>query len=253
MERSFDLVVALLAVLKSGSCYVPLDSDLPHERLAFLLDDLSPAAILTQKHLIDRLPPTSAAVLRLDADSNRWADADPRNFAIDSGPDSLAYIIYTSGSTGQPKGCANTHRGIVNRLLWMQEAYELTPSDRVFQKTPYSFDVSVWEFFWPLMAGAELVIAEPGAHRDPDYLARTIAAERISVLHFVPSMLQAFLQAKNLADCTAIRDVICSGEALSVGFARTIFRAIPGSSPAQSLRADGSSSRRHRLAVQWRR
>src|SRR5439155_17251791 len=136
----------------------------------------------TQAHLADRLPAGARPVLRLDADAARWAaesDADPAPVTT---PDHLAYVIYTSGSTGQPKGCANTHRGIVNRLLWMQEEYKLSAADTVLQKTPYSFDVSVWEFFWPLLAGARLVIARPGGHRDGPYLENLIAAERVTVL-----------------------------------------------------------------------
>src|SRR5262249_13908757 len=142
------------------------------------------------------------------------AHAASENIESDICPDVLAYIIYTSGSTGTPKGCMNTHQGIVNRILWMQETYQLSPADGVLQKTPYSFDVSVWEFFWPLLTGARLVIAKPGGHRDPDYLARLIAEERITVLHFVPSMLQSFLQAGELDRIDSLRHVVCSGEAL---------------------------------------
>src|SRR6185503_8655212 len=122
--------------------------------------------------------------------------------------------IYTSGSTGRPKGAMNTHRGIVNRLFWMQEAFGLTPEDRVVQKTPFSFDVSVWEFFWPLFFGAQLVIAEPGGHRDSGYLAQLIVERGITTIHFVPSMLQLFLEDPRAAECASLRRVICSGEAL---------------------------------------
>src|SRR5207248_2659651 len=131
-------------------------------------------------------------------------------------PDNAAYVIYTSGSTGKPKGVVNIHKAIVNRLLWMQEAYQLTANDRVLQKTPYSFDVSVWEFFWPLMTGACLVMAKPGGHKDPDYLVDVIRRERITTLHFVPSMLQAFLEARELDSISSLKRVICSGEALPV-------------------------------------
>src|SRR6185369_13385180 len=172
-------------------------------------------AVLTQNHLADRLPPTPASILRLDADSDRWADADPRNLAIDSSPESLAYIIYTSGSTGRPKGAMNTHRGIVNRLLWMQETYRLDQSDCVLQKTPFSFDVSVWEFFWPLLCGARLVLARPWGHRDPAYLTKLIDQAGVTTLHFVPPMLQVFLEEPSLSECRRLRQVMCSGEALS--------------------------------------
>src|SRR6185503_5975636 len=122
--------------------------------------------------------------------------------------------IYTSGSTGRPKGAMNTHRGIVNRLFWMQEAFGLTPEDRVVQKTPFSFDVAGWEFFWPLLFGAQLVIAEPGGHRDSGYLAQLIVERGITTIHFVPSMLQLFLEDPGAAGCASLRRVICSGEAL---------------------------------------
>jgi hypothetical protein len=123
-------------------------------------------------------------------------------------------VIYTSGSTGQPKGAMISHRAITNRIHWMQEAYALTPADRVLQKTPFSFDVSVWEFFWPLLFGAELVIAEPGGHRDTGYLTRTIIDRGITTIHFVPSMLQLFLEDPRASDCTSLKRVVCSGEAL---------------------------------------
>src|SRR5262249_46650114 len=135
--------------------------------------------------------------------------------AIDLHPDHLAYMIYTSGSTGQPKGAANTHAGLHNRLAWMQNEYRLTPDDVVLQKTPFSFDVSVWEFFWPLIAGARLVLAEPGAHRDPARLVETIRLHGVTTLHFVPSMLKAFLAHDGVQDCTSVRHLICSGEALA--------------------------------------
>src|SRR5262249_23752923 len=142
-------------------------------------------------------------------------------------PDHLAYIIYTSGSTGRPKGAANTHRAICNRLLWMQEAYRLTAADAVVQKTPYSFDVSVWEFFWPLMAGARLVLARPGGHQDPEYLADLIEAEAVTVCHFVPSMLQAFLDEPDLPlRCATLRDVVCSGEALGYELQERFFERL---------------------------
>jgi amino acid adenylation domain-containing protein len=129
-------------------------------------------------------------------------------------PEGLAYCITTSGSTGKPKAVGNSHRGLLNRLQWMQAEYGIGPGDRVLQKTPYGFDVSVWEFFWPLMTGACLVVAEPGAHRDPEALGRVIRDEGITTLHFVPSMLGAFAASGELPACTSLRRIICSGEAL---------------------------------------
>ncbi|HSK75928.1 MAG TPA: amino acid adenylation domain-containing protein, partial [Thermoanaerobaculia bacterium] len=142
-------------------------------------------------------------------------------------PENLAYVIYTSGSTGRPKGTMNTHRGIVNRLLWMQEEYGLTAGDRVLQKTPFSFDVSVWEFFWPLLTGARLVMAKPGGHQDPGYLVRTIREEGITTLHFVPSMLQVFLEAPGVEECSSLKRVMCSGEALPLELTRRFFARLP--------------------------
>src|SRR5207248_3743326 len=147
--------------------------------------------------------------------------SDPPSLA---GPDNAAYVIYTSGSTGKPKGVVNIHKAIVNRLLWMQEAYQLTANDRVLQKTPYSFDVSVWEFFWPLMTGACLVVARPGGHQDPAYLASLIDEQQITTLHFVPSMLQMFLLEPGLEErCKSLKRVICSGEALPFELQKRFF------------------------------
>jgi amino acid adenylation domain-containing protein len=141
--------------------------------------------------------------------------------------EALAYVIYTSGSTGQPKGVENTHRGICNRLLWMQDAYRLDGADRVLQKTPFGFDVSVWELFWPLMSGATLVLARPGGHRDRDYLVATIIGHGITTAHFVPSMLRLFLEAEGVAGCRAsLRRVVCSGEALALGLQQRFFERL---------------------------
>ncbi|MEU5085172.1 amino acid adenylation domain-containing protein, partial [Streptomyces eurythermus] len=126
-----------------------------------------------------------------------------------------AYVIYTSGSTGRPKGVVVSHDAIVNRLAWMQGVYRLDGTDRVLQKTPFGFDVSVWEFFWPLLEGATLVVARPEGHKDPAYLARVIREERITTVHFVPSMLAAFLEEPSVVGCRSLRRVVCSGEALS--------------------------------------
>ncbi|HVF55927.1 MAG TPA: amino acid adenylation domain-containing protein, partial [Pyrinomonadaceae bacterium] len=213
-ERSIEMVVGLLGVLKAGGAYVPIDPTYPQARLAYVLSDTRTPVLLTQSALADAWSGHDVRVIRLDTD---WPEIARRSAeAFDSGVtgDNLAYSIYTSGSTGQPKGAMNTHRAIRNRLLWMQGEYELTAADRVLQKTPFSFDVSVWEFFWPLMTGARLVMALPGGHQDSAYLVETIEREQITTLHFVPSMLQVFLEEKNLARCSSLRRVICSGEAL---------------------------------------
>lgn len=231
MERSCELVVALLGILKAGGAYAPLEPDYPPERLAFTMADAAPPVLLSQSHLAGRLPPHTARVLLLDDDWGKEADADETQELPDIGltPEHLAYVIYTSGTTGRPKGVMNTHRGICNRLLWMQQQYRLGPGDTVLQKTPFSFDVSVWEFFWPLLAGARLVLARAGGHKDPPYLAGLIYKEQINVCHFVPSMLQAFLLEPDLEhSCASLRDVMCSGEALTYELQERFFARLPG-------------------------
>ena len=216
MERSIEMVVALLGTMKAGGAYVPFDPDYPPERLAVMLEDAAPPVMLTQEHLASRIPDGHAVILRLDSGWPVFANESRTNPSPVCGPANGAYAIYTSGSTGKPKGVLNVHEGIVNRLLWMQDAYKLTSADRVLQKTPYSFDVSVWEFFWPLMTGASLVVARPGGHKEPDYLVDVIEAQNISTLHFVPSMLNMFLEARGLQRCSSLKRVIVSGEALPV-------------------------------------
>jgi len=225
LARSFDLVVALLGVLKAGGAYVPLDPEYPEERLRFMLEDSGVTVLLTEERLLARLPPDSEerGVRALCLDGGPAVAGQPEGRPeTGASSDHAAYAIFTSGSTGRPKAAVNTHRAIVNRLLWMQEAYGLTAADGVLQKTPFSFDVSVWEFFWPLITGTRLVIARPGGHQDPAYLAATIAEQGITTLHFVPSMLQLFLE-EDLAGCTGLRRVFASGEALPPELARRFF------------------------------
>ncbi len=216
MERSLEMVVGLLAVLKAGGAYLPLDPTYPKERLGFMLADTQVPVLLAQQHLIKELPQHQAQVICIDADFAAFTDYSPENPVGDIKPENLAYVIYTSGSTGKPKGVMNTHKSLCNRLLWMQDAYQLTAIDRVLQKTPFSFDVSVWEFFWPLITGASLVLAKPGGHQDSAYLVELIDQQQITTLHFVPSMLQVFLEEPHLEKCNVLKHVICSGEALSV-------------------------------------
>ncbi|HTL15688.1 MAG TPA: amino acid adenylation domain-containing protein, partial [Patescibacteria group bacterium] len=223
LERSLEMVVAIYGTMKAGGVYVPIDPTYPPDRVTFMLRDASPSVILTQEKLFKKLPVIPAQVISLDGDSEaieRKSKDSPRTGV---GPDNLAYVIYTSGSTGQPKGVMNTHRGIVNRVIWMQDEYELGANDKVLQKTPFSFDVSVWEFFWPLLAGARLVVARPEGHRDSAYLLNLIIQRQITTLHFVPSMLKIFLQETGASDCGSLRRVICSGEALSIGSQRSFF------------------------------
>ncbi|SFQ50674.1 amino acid adenylation domain-containing protein, partial [Actinomadura madurae] len=202
LPRSVELVVALLGVLKAGGAYLPLDLDYPAERLRFMVDDARPVVQLTALPSEEELAGRS---------TTNVTDADRINPLHHLHP---AYVIYTSGSTGRPKGVVSTHAGLVNRLQWMQDRYRLGADDRVLQKTPASFDVSVWEFFWPLQVGATMVLAKPQGHTDPGYLAGLIRAEQVTTVHFVPSMLAAAVAEPTMRDCTSLRRVICSGEAL---------------------------------------
>ncbi|MER5643538.1 amino acid adenylation domain-containing protein [Streptosporangium sp. NPDC002524] len=226
-ERSAELVVGLLAVLKAGGAYVPLDPEYPPSRLAFMLADSGARVMLTQRHLRDLLPEGAVKPVLLDA-PDTWGPQPPGTALPVTGPDDAAYVIYTSGSTGRPKGVVNTHGAIVNRLAWMQERFGLTPDEAVLQKTPTSFDVSVWEFFWPLVTGASLVPVRPGGHRDPNHQRDLIKAHSVSTAHFVPSMLALFLEETGIESCRSLRRVICSGEELPPRLAARFFERLPG-------------------------
>jgi amino acid adenylation domain-containing protein len=228
LERTPELFVALLGVLKAGGAYVPLDPEYPAERLAFILQDSGAALLLTHSGLAERI----AGGLRLHLD--RLGDDLARRPATPppalSGADGLVYVLYTSGSTGRPKGALLTHDALVNRLLWMQQALPLAPGDGVLHKTAFGFDVAGWELFWPLLVGARVVLARPGGQRDPAYLARRVAETGISTLHFVPSMLPAFLDAVDAQPGAgaSLRHVVCSGEALGTALAERTLRTLPG-------------------------
>ncbi|MEY9946671.1 amino acid adenylation domain-containing protein [Kitasatospora sp. GAS1066B] len=211
MERSTELVVALLAVLKAGGAYLPVDPDYPADRIAYVLGEAKASVVVTRE-LVD------------EADQHDAADLGDRGLV----PGHPAYVIFTSGSTGRPKGVVIPHTGIVNRLACMQDVYGLTASDRLLQKTPFGFDVSVWEIFWPLSQGATLVVARPGGHREPEYLAELIRRQRVTVTHFVPSMLRAFLGESLAPACTGLREVMCGGEAMSAELRDRFAQVLPG-------------------------
>ncbi|MBZ9779961.1 non-ribosomal peptide synthase/polyketide synthase [Pseudomonas sp. REP124] len=214
MERSVDMVVALLGIVHAGAAWLPLDPELPAARLAFLIGDADAQVTLTQAQWLSRLPAGHTAWI-LD----KLPEAPVGEpLTVDAGD--LAYVLYTSGSTGQPKGVMNEHGALMNRIYWMQDAFPIGPNDRVLQKTPYSFDVSVWEFFWPLITGATLVVARPDGHRDPAYLSQLIQQEQVTTLHFVPSMLRAFVEEPSLKNCHSLRQVFASGEALPADLVR---------------------------------
>ncbi|MEV4453869.1 amino acid adenylation domain-containing protein, partial [Streptomyces mirabilis] len=225
MERGVDLVVALLGVLKAGAAYLPVDPSFPAERMGFVLRDAGAVCVVTGGGVGGRVGEVGSgaglSVVVVDdpvvvgelgeCSGGGLGDEERGGVLLGWHP---AYVMYTSGSTGVPKGVVVPHSGIVNRLVWMQERYRLEAGDRVLQKTPFGFDVSVWEFFWPLLEGAVLVVARPEGHRDPDYLASLVCEQRVTTVHFVPSMLDAFLRGRSAGGCTSLRRVICSGEAL---------------------------------------
>ncbi|KAF0848829.1 non-ribosomal peptide synthetase [Nocardia caishijiensis] len=224
LRRSTDLVIAMYAVLAAGAAYVPIDPDHPADRIAHILETAAPAAILTTAREAGSAAVEVPVLAVDDLDLSWYADEpltdDDRTAPLR--PGHPAYVIFTSGSTGLPKGVAVEHAAIVNRLVWMQHSYRLHGVDTVLQKTPSTFDVSVWEFFWPLQIGATLLLAEPDGHRDPAYLRRVIADHDITVAHFVPSMLEAFLAQQDIAERGSLRLVFASGEALPAPLAQRL-------------------------------
>ncbi|GAA6615987.1 amino acid adenylation domain-containing protein [Scytonema sp. NUACC26] len=212
MKRSVEMVVSLLAIIKAGGAYVPLDPDYPEERVRYTIQDSKISYLLSQKDLVPNLSEVEAQIILPEDPVIASESQDDLSLNID--PESTAYMIYTSGSTGRPKGVPNTHKGIYNRLCWMQSEFQLSQQDCVLQKTPFSFDVSVWEFFWPLMYGARIVVAKPGGHRDPSYLIKVINEKKVTTVHFVPSLLNVFLDDPDISTCKTLRQVFCSGEAL---------------------------------------
>ena len=219
-NRSVNLVAAVHAVVRASGAYVPLDPEYPADRLAYMTSETGMKVILADPDLMPN--DAAVAVIPLDDEISRHSP-----FHAEVNPADPAYVIYTSGSTGRPKGVQNGHRGVVNRLLWMQETYPIGPGNVVLQKTPYSFDVSVWELFWPFMTGAALVIAAPGAHRDPSALIESIVEHHVDTIHFVPSMLRLFLDHPMASSCRSLQRVICSGEALTRDLTARFFEMLP--------------------------
>ncbi len=213
MDRSIEMVVAIWAILKAGGAYVPLNTEDPPHRLAEIIQDSAPGVVLTQSQHLEKLPTDSFRTIALEEGEDQFAAEAETDPEVDIDRHDLAYMIYTSGSTGKPKGVLIEHEAIYNRVFWMQDAYGLAPEDRVLQKTPYTFDVSVWEFLWPLVVGASVVVSEPGGHMVPSYMVSLIREKRVTAMHFVPSMLRLFLFAPGIEDLP-LRKVFCSGEAL---------------------------------------
>ncbi|MBZ9783465.1 non-ribosomal peptide synthetase [Pseudomonas sp. REP124] len=225
-ERSPQLLIGLLAIIKAGGAYVPLDPDYPAERLAYMLKDSGVELLLTQTALLERLPATDGvSVIAMDTlHLDSWPCQAP---GLHLHGDNLAYVIYTSGSTGQPKGVGNTHAALAERLQWMQHSYRLDHSDVLMQKAPISFDVSVWECFWPLITGARLLIAGPGEHRDPHRIAQLVLEHGVTTLHFVPALLSLFIDEPQSAECTSLRRLFSGGEALPAELRNRVLAQLP--------------------------
>ena len=226
VERGLDLVVGLLAILKAGGAYVPLDPSYPRERLAYMLHDSQPVALLVQGATRDL--PGDVAIPVFDFDRCTWQQAPAGNPRVPGlTPTSLAYVMYTSGSTGTPKGVMIEHRGLTNLLLWGSQLCPNAEGGALLQRAPFSFDGSVWELFWPLANGMRLVLARPDGHREPAYLAQLIRDEHISVIKFVPAMLQQFLELEESALCSSLTDVLCGGGELTEALARGVQARLP--------------------------
>ncbi|WP_406498901.1 amino acid adenylation domain-containing protein [Streptomyces sp. NBC_00846] len=229
LERSVDLVVAYLAVLKSGGVVLPVDPEYPRDWRRTLLAQAEPDALVTEEAWLSDFGDIRIPAICLDADPGlliQGADANvPGTW---SGGDQLAYVIYTSGSTGRPKGVENTHRGLLNTLKWGQQRIPLGPDDAVLQMVPISFDVSLWEIFRPLTVGSRLVLAQPGGHRDMHYLADLVADQQITVIHPVPSILAIFLDTPEVARrCSSLRHIVPAGEALPIELQQRAMRELP--------------------------
>ena len=222
-ERSFAMIIGILGIVKAGGAYLPVSPDNPPDRIDYMLKDGGIKVLLVQNKTANRVGFGGLIINLDDMDIYRGSTANP---AILNKPRDLAYVIYTSGSTGKPKGVMIEHRSVVNRLHWMQQAYAINESDVVLQKTPYYFDVSVWELFWWALQGAKLCFLMPGGERNPLAIVETIKKHHVTVMHFVPSMLNVFLEyldgkpAGVLNSLASVRRVFASGEALTPSHVR---------------------------------
>jgi amino acid adenylation domain-containing protein len=222
------MVVALLGTMKAGGAYVPLDPMYPTARLEQLLGDCAPVAVVTHGRGRAALVNIASDVPRIDL--SEAIEEESGNLAaevVGVNARNLAYVIYTSGSTGKPKGAMNEHRSVVNRLVWMQGEWGLSEKDAYLQKTPFTFDVSVGELFCPLIAGGKLVMARPEGHKEPGYLTEVIRGSGVNVVHFVPSMLEVFLEHDGIEECKGLQRMMCSGEALSAGLVKRVQVRMP--------------------------
>lgn len=225
MARSHEMIISLLAVMKAGALYVPLDIDYPTERLAYIIENSQASLLLSHEAVLEKVPETTVTC-------HLWENVDLSDYPLTNPdlsyhPEQLAYVIYTSGSTGRPKGAAISHKSLANCMAWMQKCYTLTREDVVLHKAPFGFDVSCWEIFWPLSEGIKLVVAQPGDHKDPDRLITLIQQENITTLNFVPSMQQAFLDQVDINQKTNLKHIMVGGEAMSPELKRRTFELLP--------------------------
>lgn len=226
MERSLEMVIAINAVLKAGGAYLPLDPEHPLDRVEYILEEADAKLVLIQTRFSGNLP-SNVAQLAVDSAAHLLASYPDSRPAVTIKPDQLAYVIYTSGSTGKPKGVMNEHQAVCNHMLWMDEVYKLKPTDKVLQKTPYTFDVSLWELFLPLISGSQLIMAKPDGHKETGYLIDLVNQHQITYIHFVPSMLYLFLQEADQQKCPSLIRVLASGEAVSKDLEQRFVKAFP--------------------------
>jgi len=216
LDRSLEMIIGILGIIKAGAAYVPIDPEYPTERIKYILNDTKTDIILTQSHLVEKLQKTTNISL-IDLISNCYKDQNSANLPIQNKSTDLAYVIYTSGTTGNPKGVMIGHKSLVNRLIWQKKVYSFTESDKIIQKTPFVFDVSVWELLLPLISGSKLIFAKVNGHKNPEYLYSLLQSQKITKLHFVPSMLKSFceyLKNYNITELNFIKQIFCSGEIL---------------------------------------
>ncbi|HMR40461.1 MAG TPA: amino acid adenylation domain-containing protein [Ignavibacteria bacterium] len=223
IERSAEMVIGLLGILKSGSAYIPIDTDYPQSRIEFMINDSNAKIIITQKSIADKFPNKRSNILIFDDAISEFQKEDSNYPDVNIDINDPAYVIYTSGSTGTPKGVIISHRSISNHMLWMKEVFRPDESDSVLQKTPFSFDASVWEFYLPLISGGKLVMAKPEGHMDMPYLTETIIKNNITILQLVPSLLRMLLEEKNFSSCKSLINVFCGGEALTYDLQEKLF------------------------------
>lgn len=227
LDRSMEMVVTLLGILKAGGAYVPLDPEYPSERLRFMIEDAGVKVLVTQESLADRLPENRATVVLVDGDEEAIQKQSRTNPESAASADNLIYVIYTSGTTGQPKGVMLDHCEVVNCIAWMQETYALTPQDRMLCKTTLNFDPSVWEVFWPLLTGGQVVLSRPGEQQNVTALLETIIDQQVTIAYFVPSLLSLFLAEEEVEQAVTLKQVICGGESLPNDLVNLFYDRLP--------------------------